>query len=333
MKYLVLLISITCILGCQNQEKSKKDTNKNTSVSQGAFAKSSGRTNTLTIVMDNTLWEGEIGNYLRMHLAAGVKGLPQDEPLFTIKQMSATAFRGFARKSRCFLRIQKGKNKAYKIWTNKYARPQIGIDISGTTNEEIIDQFLINRKEIITTYKQVELENRQSLIKKPLNTNDLKKELNIDIRIPRAYHIAKQDSNFFWIRKNINHGSMNILLYEAPISLFKKENSIIRNIINVRDSIGGKQIPVDDGGQFITEAAFSPFLKRINMLGMEAYETKGTWEVKNKYMAGPFINYTLKDTLRNRLLVLEGFVFAPSVQKRDYMFDLEAILKSTHLKE
>ena len=45
-------------------------------------------------------------------------------------------------------------------------------------------------------------------------------------------------------------------------------------------------------------------------------------------MAGPFVNYMIEDNTNNRWLVIEGFVFAPSVNKRDYMFELETIIKS-----
>ncbi len=45
-------------------------------------------------------------------------------------------------------------------------------------------------------------------------------------------------------------------------------------------------------------------------------------------MAGPFVNYVIDDIANNRQLVIEGFVLAPSVRKRDYMFELEAIIKS-----
>jgi hypothetical protein len=61
---------------------------------------------------------------------------------------------------------------------------------------------------------------------------------------------------------------------------------------------------------------------------MQTIETRGTWEVKNDYMAGPFLNYIIQDTINNRLLVMEGFVFSPSIQKRNYMVELEAIFRS-----
>jgi hypothetical protein len=61
---------------------------------------------------------------------------------------------------------------------------------------------------------------------------------------------------------------------------------------------------------------------------LETFETKGTWQLENDYMSGPFINYSILDKKNNRILVLEGFCYAPSKEKRDLMFELEAIIKS-----
>ncbi len=49
-------------------------------------------------------------------------------------------------------------------------------------------------------------------------------------------------------------------------------------------------------------------------------------------MGGPFVNYAIEDKINNRYIIAEGFTFAPSVQKRDFMFELEAIIKSLHIK-
>ena len=54
--------------------------------------------------------------------------------------------------------------------------------------------------------------------------------------------------------------------------------------------------------------------------------------MKNDWMSGPFLNYAIEDKINNRYVVLEGYAYAPSVNKRDYMFELEAILKSVKIK-
>jgi hypothetical protein len=45
-------------------------------------------------------------------------------------------------------------------------------------------------------------------------------------------------------------------------------------------------------------------------------------------MAGPFVNYMLKDELNKKWIVVEGFAFAPSARKRDYMFELNTIIST-----
>ena len=49
-------------------------------------------------------------------------------------------------------------------------------------------------------------------------------------------------------------------------------------------------------------------------------------------MGGPFVNYAIEDKVNNRYLVAEGYVYAPSLDKREYVFELEAIIKSIKIK-
>ena len=49
-------------------------------------------------------------------------------------------------------------------------------------------------------------------------------------------------------------------------------------------------------------------------------------------MGGPFINYAIEDKINNRYLVAEGYVYAPSLDKRQNIFELEAIIKSIKIK-
>ena len=76
----------------------------------------------------------------------------------------------------------------------------------------------------------------------------------------------------------------------------------------------------------ITEKAYRPYFYKTQKGGRLTYLTKGTWEVANDFMAGPFVNYMIKDTLRKRWMVIEGFVFAPASNKRDQIFELNTIL-------
>ena len=120
---------------------------------------------------------------------------------------------------------------------------------------------------------------------------------------------------------------MNLIAYTIPIS--RLSGNIKKHIPQIRDSIGKAFIPGRlKGSYMITEKAYRPYYYKTKKDGRLAYLTKGTWEVANDYMAGPFVNYMIKDTLRKRWMVIEGFVFAPATSKRDQMFELITILDS-----
>ena len=77
---------------------------------------------------------------------------------------------------------------------------------------------------------------------------------------------------------------------------------------------------IDDG--YITG------IKEGVLNGGKYTEYRGLWEVKTQFMAGPFIGYKLDDIKNNRQIHIDGFVYAPSVNKRSYVFELESIIKS-----
>ena len=118
---------------------------------------------------------------------------------------------------------------------------------------------------------------------------------------------------------------MNLIAYSLPLSGLK--GNVKKRIPEIRDSIGKKHIPGRlKGSYMITEKAYRPYFYKTEKKGRLTYLTKGTWEVANDFMAGPFVNYMVRDTLRKRWMVTEGFVFAPASNKRDQMFELNTIL-------
>ncbi|MBQ0735346.1 DUF4837 family protein [Aquimarina celericrescens] len=320
-KLSLVIICVLCIVSCTETKRNKNKAQK------GAMAHSVGKINELSVVIDNDLWKGKIGDTIRKYFGAEVPGLPQEEPLFSMRQMPVEAFSGLARKNRTFLWIKNGEKSGYTVLNNKYATPQVGAVISGTGNE-IIDLIRKHHETIISKYKVTETKEKQKRIRKSLEKiPQLPEKLGITLKIPTAYRVAIEEDSFFWIRKDIPQGSMNLMIYELPLGTVTKDSNTVSSIIKMRDSIGAKKIPTEVGN-FVTEEAYAPYLYETTLDGRFTFETKGTWEIKDRFMAGPFVNYVIEDTPNNRLVVLEGFVFAPSVNKRDNMFELEAIMKS-----
>lgn len=320
-RILVLALSIFTLISCDSNNKV-------------ALSASSGNINNLSVVADNILWEGSIGESIRNVIGAPLYGLPQDEPLFTMRQMPTVVFSDFARRNRIVLKIEKGNDAGTKFFEDVYAKPQKLVIISGQTNDEIINQIKENSEKIISVFKAEEIKEKQRRIKKSLHMdNNIEKTLGLTINFPSAYRVAKEEANFFWLRREIKTGTMNFLIYEIPLDKISESEEAINSVIRMRDSVGEKHIPGPiEGSYMITEEAYTPFLSKTIIDNKTALETRSTWEVKNAYMAGPFLNYAIKDDVNKRYIVFEGFTFAPSVEKRDYMFEFESIAKSLKIK-
>ena len=318
---LALAISVFTLISCE--------TNNTVSLST-----SSGNINNLSVVVDNDLWEGSVGESIRNVIGAPLYGLPQDEPLFTMRQMPTVVFSDFARKNRTVLKIEKGKEADTKFYEDSYAKPQKMVIVRGQTNQEIIQQIETNASKIISIFKLEEIKEKQRRFSKSLNkNNNIENGLGLTLDFPSAYRVAKEENNFFWLRRDIKTGTMNFLVYEVPLEKISDTDDAINDVIKMRDSIGKAHIPGPlEGTYMITEEAYTPFLSSTIIDNKPAFETRSTWEVKEAYMAGPFLNYAVKDEINKRYVIFEGFAFAPSVEKRDYMFELEAIAKSLKIK-
>jgi len=294
--------------------------------------KSSGKINTVTVVIENSMWNGLVGEEIRQSFASEFKGLPQQEPVFSLKQIPPSTFSGFTRESRNILFVKKSVKDTFFIKKNKYAYPQVFVNFSAKSEKKIIQKIIKHKRSVISEIKKEEIKENQKRIKiSTLKKNELKPLLSIDIKIPSAYKIFKKGKgNIIWFQRDTEKGTVNFLVY----SLEKKDidQFTLNKIISMRDSVGKAFLPGRNKNSYmITESAYEPYIKKVKIKGFESIETRGTWEVKNDFMAGPFINYIIKDIINNRVLVLEGFVFSPSSKKRDLIFELEAISKSLEI--
>lgn len=305
---------------------------------------SSGNINNVSVVIDNELWNGSIGDAIRNVLTTPIYGLPQDEPMFTINQIPPSVFSGFVTKNRTILKIEGGKNEGFEVLSNVYAKPQKVIVVSGNTKEQLISAITDHASKIVNTFKSEEIAERQrQMSKSPHKFTAIQEKLGLTIQFPSAYRIAKETDDFFWIRKDITTGTTNLMIFTVPFSVIKRNDSLIGQIVKLRDSIGKAHIrgrqdgDVKTDGEKVesymtTENSYAPFLLETIVDNKPAIETRGLWDLKADFMGGPFINYAIEDTVNKRWVFVEGFAFAPSVEKRNYMLELEAIIKSVKIK-
>ena len=322
----LLLLLLLPFLSC------KDDSN------QRYLARSIGAINSVTVVIENSLWKGEVGDKIREHFASPAIGLTWDEPIFTLNQVPKKVFSGAIRNTRSVIYVELDSLNVAGIKTDLYATPQKVAVLKGTTEQEIIKNISEKAQGIIATFQELELKEAQTRFLKSLNKEKaLTEKFNVKLNVPSIYKVGKQEDNFVWIDRQIPKGHANIVAYTMPGNSFSNDSTLVNDIVRMRDSIGAKYLPgADVPGKVThmrTEPAFSPSVFVTEIAGRRAYEVRGIWDVKNDFMAGPFLTYIIDDAANNRKLILEGFTYAPATNKRDDMFQLEAILKTVRFLE
>ena len=315
----ILLVILSFLISCESGKN------------QRVLVAANGRINNLLVVMKNSEWQGEIGDELRKFIAEPVLGLPQPEAQFEVSQVPIENYGSMFKSSRSILNIGIADKNSFTIGTDVYAAPQKIITITGKSKEDLIEMIQKNSSKIVSEFKDSDLRAvRMKILKKywEPSTMETFKQQGFSLKIPRNYSKVEDNGEFVWYRYHLFGGnSMELMCYTVPITTEEDEkgNTIVAN----RNAFGKKYIPgqIEDS-YMMTEEAYTPHVFEVELDGKKAFETRGKWEVKGVYMAGPFLSYSVVDKVNNRLVVVEGLTYAPSINKRDYMFELEAILKT-----
>ena len=302
-----LIITLSC---SENQQK--------------LLPSSSGNINNVSVVSSNELWDGAVGDVIRENFGRPIYGLPQIEPVFSLSHIPSKVFSGFATKSRTILKVDIAEKEGVFNFKNTYASPQRIIQITGKSTDNIIEIINENLNSIYSTMFLNEIQEKQRRISKNLNqTQAIKNSTGLTLRFPSAYRVAKVDSNFVWIRRDIETGSVNLF-----VSRYNDKNN--SSILKIRDSISKHHIPGPVENTFMsTDPIYTPSSQQISIRGKQILETRGLWEIKGQFMAGPFLNYQFEsNTKQDEYIMLDGFVYSPGSSKREYVFELEAIMRS-----
>ena len=283
---------------------------------------SSGNINNISVVTSDELWEGAAGEVIRENFGRPIYGLPQIEPVFSLSHIPSKVFSGFATKSRTILKIDISENEGVFNFKNTYASPQRIIQITAKSPDKIIEIINENLNSIYSTMYFNEIQEKQRRISKNLNqTQAIKNNMGVSLKFPSAYRVAKADTNFVWIRRDIETGSVNLFIH-------RQTNLTKQSIIEKRDSISKIYIPGPVENTYMsTDLIYTPNTQEINVGGKQVFETRGLWEIEGQFMAGPFLNFQIK-LGDDDFIMLDGFVYSPGSTKREYIFELEAIMRS-----
>ncbi|MEM7549019.1 MAG: DUF4837 family protein [Bacteroidota bacterium] len=351
-RLLLPLISIIFFISCSESGSEKFD-NETLPNARGADGE-------IIIVIDSTKNAGPVGEILRDIFRASIPGLPQPEPYFNARFVRPQAVNSVLRlvKSlvyvatiddntqggRILMRnftdnsIQQIKSKPDLFMLprpNQFAKGQDVLHLFGKNDVELLNNLEKNKQSIRDRFINVEKERRLESLRKNSKkelSKDLLSKHDFKLLIPFGYDLAKEDSNFVWLRQFDQRIDKNIFIYYQDYR--SQELFTAENILRLRNGIGKKYIKDIEVPRIFmtTEERFPPESKEINFKGKYAVESRGLWKLSDLSRGGAFLSYVLVDEELNRIYYIEGYVDSPGEDKRNTMMELESILSTFQTK-
>jgi hypothetical protein len=323
---MVLLVSV-CFWSCHKSEK--KPTLKN----------ASGNAGELVIVINKEIWNSTTDTLIRSLFSQEQLGLPQPEPIFDVINIPHNAFGDIFKTTRNLVITkidQTLTEPSVTFQRDVYAATQALVTVSARNTRELNELFKKNGDKMVGFFLKAEREriiynyanfNEKSISKK---TNEL---FGFTLSIPPGYKVDKASGDFMWIRYETPEISQGILVYSFP---YESDNTFTLNyLVAKRNIVLKNNVPGPSKDSYMTtESAGYPLLfNRLQFKGNYAAELRGLWRLENDFMGGPFVSLFVLDLLKKRVVVLDGYVYAPSKEKRNFMRQIEGIIYSAQFTD
>lgn len=103
----------------------------------------------------------------------------------------------------------------------------------------------------------------------------------------------------------------------------------MQGMLNRRDSLFKARISSGvEGSYMTTEYRLPPVLDEFALRGGFAAAMRGVWRMEGDFMGGPWTSIAWVDEAKGQLVTVDGYVYAPYFKKREYLRELEAIVRS-----
>ena len=333
-RVIAILLSLVCVLSACNDDSAGKRHRRRGNLLTPV---SSGNPYEVMVVAEDSVWNGYAGKALQTILDKPLRGLPQDESQFHKSHITEKHYDHITNLFRNIFRINIGKEYTQakmKVEKDVHSTPQLIITLNAPNQVEASVYITEHTKDIESLITSEEI-NREA--------NDLYFEHNIkfakavkemfgcEFYIPVDIKKMKVGENFIWASDDGLSSIQNICIYSLPYvseKMFTK-----KPYIALRDTIMKRNIPGAHEGMWMQTNPDFVWTRNIGVNGQYAMEARGLWEMRNDAMGGPFVSHSRIDKKNGKVIVVEGFVYAPDKMKRTMIRRLEAALYTLETEE
>jgi len=292
----------------------------------------------IIVVCSETKWNGEIGDSIRSALMRNMEGLEEAEPEFTLINISENDFGKIQQTHRNILIIDsKPENKKSKVETlqNVWSHPQRVIKIKAIADTAFINIFSKHKDAIRELYNQSERARFSAL--NALNQNLvieklLSDEFGINMTISKSFYQDEKSTDYLSLKADNPTNCLGLMIYIYP---YKDTAQLSYNaVLTERNRYMKLRKPAFLNGLSSSEnATYTPVSRKILFKEMFALETRGVCKYNGDSVSSLFVNYSIVDAPRQRIIVFDGVVYGSGKPKRDYIRQLESIIWGAEFNE
>lgn len=294
-----------------------------------------GTSEIMVVTQNDEQWNGRIGDSLRHFFLDYQYGLPQPESRNDLAHINVAGFSDMFMKHKNILEVEINPNldkaraeTAEDLW----AAPQRYVKISAPDITSWVELFDKQKEIYQQWFDKVERERIMNVFRPTKDeaiAKAIAKKFGFTLTVPQGFFIAKDESDFMWIRKELERSSACIVIYQTPYKDTVQFGT--GSLVAMRDMMMQQYIPGPlEGSYMATEAEFvPPMVKSVkDFPAGYTVEMRGMWRVVNDFMGGPFVSYTFANSRTGNLVTVEGYYYEPNQKKRNPLLQLESILYS-----
>lgn len=294
----------------------------------------SGKAGEVEIVSTKAVWESEAGSAIRTVLQAEYPFTPQKESKYRIYNVPPEGFVGVFRFHRNIVYLHISDTCRVKMAINKnvWAEPQTMITVFAPDEASAAEVILAQGDKICETFEDAERErviyNARQFPNDAL-TQTVRQQFGGSPLFPSSYTMKKKTGDFVWISYETTYTTQGIFIYRFPYT--GEEQFTLEALVAKRNEVLKENVPgARDNSYMITNPVLTPGYWKKSYKGRDFTEIRSLWETENDFMGGPFISDAFRSSDGRDVIVVEGFVYAPKFDKRDYLRQVEAIIYSWH---
>ena len=208
--------------------------------------------------------------------------------------------------------------------------PPVVLSLEAPDDKSFAELVMAHRESILEAFNANEFKRERAFLKKKHSgvvSRQVQKQFGVDIQAPVDVDDIKKGKDFMWASASEQEFRLNVCVYTLPLREMTAEK-----LVEARDSVMKINIPGGREGQWMETDRRSVLSGSVTVDGKDLMAVRGFWDMKDDAMGGPFVCYVYPDEKRQRLLIAEGFVFAPNTKKRPLIRQLEATLQTINLQ-